>query len=323
MDWKSIKSKLRKEVIVGFLFVFAITILVWGIMYLKGTEMFRNRMIVYSVYDKVNGLVPANPVTINGLKVGQVKSLSFSKKDPRKIIAILYIDNADYPIPVNSVARIYSADLMGSKEIDIVLGDSPVMLKNGDTLKSATEATLGESVNQQLAPLKKKAENLISSIDSLATIMNQVLNQNTRDNLVEAIDHVKQTLENLAHTTQNLDTLMTSERHNLARIIGNVESISANLKQNNDKINNILTNFSDISDSVAKARIPATFSQVNKTLINLDSVIAKINRGDGTVGLLVNDRKLYNEVEKAARDLNLLLEDIKANPKKYVKVSVF
>jgi len=321
MDLK--KFKIRKEVIVGFLFVAALTILIWGIMYLKGTEMFRNRMIIYAVYDKVNGLVPANPVTINGLKVGQVKSLSFSKENPRKIIAVLYINNADYPIPVNSVARIYSADLMGSKEIDIVLGDSPVMLKNGDTLVSATEATLGESVNQQLAPLKVKAENLISSIDTLATVMNQLLNKNTRNDLVEAIEHVKETLENLAHTTMNLDTLMSSQRNNLARIINNVESISSNLKKNNDKITNILENFSDVSDSIAKANIPATFSQVNKTLADLDAVIGKINRGEGSLGLLVNDQKLYNEVEKAARDLNLLLEDIKANPKKYVKVSVF
>ena len=321
MDLK--KFKIRKEVIVGFLFVAALTILIWGIMYLKGTEMFRNRMIIYAVYDKVNGLVPANPVTINGLKVGQVKSLSFSKENPRKIIAVLYINNADYPIPVNSVARIYSADLMGSKEIDIVLGDSPVMLKNGDTLVSATEATLGESVNQQLAPLKVKAENLISSIDTLATVMNQVLNKNTRNDLVEAIEHVKETLENLAHTTMNLDTLMSSQRNNLARIINNVESISSNLKKNNDKITNILENFSDVSDSIAKANIPATFSQVNKTLADLDAVIGKINRGEGSLGLLVNDQKLYNEVEKAARDLNLLLEDIKANPSKYIKVSVF
>ena len=315
--------KIRKEVVVGFLFVAALAILVWGIMFLKGTELLRNRMIVFAVYEKVNGLVPANPVTINGLKVGQVKSLYFSKKDPRKIIAVLYIDNEDYPIPANSVARIFSADLMGSKEIEIVLGDTNVMLKNGDTLLSSTEATLGEAVNQQLAPIKKKAENLISTIDTLATVMNQVLNKNTRDNLVEAIDHIKQTLENLAHTTQNLDTLVSSERQNLARIINNVESISSNLKNNNEKINNILSNFSDVSDSIAKANIPATFAQVNKTLTDLNMIISKINRGDGSLGLLVNDQKLYNEVEKAARDLNLLLEDIKANPKKYVKVSVF
>lgn len=321
MDLK--KIKIRKEVIVGFLFVVALTILIWGIMYLKGTELFRNRMIVYAVYDKVNGLVPANPITINGLTVGQVKSLKFSKKNPRKIIAVLYLNNADYPIPRNSVARIISSDLMGSKEVDIILGDSKALLANGDTLNASTEATLGEEVNQQLAPLKRKAENLISSIDTLATVLNQVLNEGTRDNLVEAIGHIKEALQNLAHTTYNLDTLMEDQRSNLGHIIGNVESISSNLKKNNDKINNVINNFSDLSDSLASINVPATFARINHVVTTLDTIIAKIERGDGSVGLLVNDKKLYNEVEKAARDLNLLLEDIKANPKKYVKVSVF
>lgn len=317
------KLKIRKEVIVGFLFVVALAILIWGIMYLKGTEMFRNRMIVYAVYDKVNGLVPANPVTINGLTVGQVKSLEFSKKDPKKIIATLYINDGSYPIPKNSLARIMSSDLMGSQEVAISLGDSPELLKTGDTLSALTEATLGEEVNRQLAPLKRKTENLISSIDTIATVINQVLNENTRQDLIGAIGHIKEALTNLSHTTYNIDTLVSTERNNLARIIGNVESISANLKKNNEKINTILTNFSNISDSIAKADIPATFAEVNRVVTNLDSVVDKINRGDGSVGLLVNDKKLYNEVEKAARDLNLLLEDIKANPKKYVKVSVF
>jgi phospholipid/cholesterol/gamma-HCH transport system substrate-binding protein len=315
--------KIRKEVIVGFLFVVALTILIWGIMYLKGTELFRNRMIVYAVYDRVNGLVPANPVSINGLVVGQVKSLGFSKKDSRKIIAELYINNAEYPIPKNSVARIISSDLIGAKEVDIVLGNSAELLKNGDTLVAATEATLGEAVSQQLAPIKKKAENLISSIDTLANVLSQVLNQKTQQDLITAIGHIRTALANISHTTYNLDTLISSERNNLARIIGNVESISANLKKNSDKINNIIENFSDISDSLARTNIPATLGRVNTVVANLDTVISKINRGDGSIGLLVNDQKLYLEVEKAARDLNLLLEDIKANPKKYVKVSVF
>jgi phospholipid/cholesterol/gamma-HCH transport system substrate-binding protein len=114
-----------------------------------------------------------------------------------------------------------------------------------------------------------------------------------------------------------------AQRSHLANIIGNLESISLNLKNNNQKINNILTNFSQISDSLAKAKIPATISQIHKAVTDIDSAVNKINSGKGTLGLLLNDQKLYNEVEKAARDLNLLLEDIKANPKKYVKVSVF
>jgi len=255
--------------------------------------------------------------------VGQVKTLHFSKANPKKIIVELYLSNITYPIPKNSIARIYSADLMGSKEIEILPGDSPELVQDGDTLLSRTEATLGEEVNQQLAPIKHKAENLINSIDTLATILQQVLNRNTQESLIEAIENIKIAISNITSMTYAADTLVSQQKSNLARIITNVESISLNLKKNNDKITNILENFSDVSDSIAKLNIPATFNQVDLAVRNLNAVITKINSGEGSVGLLVNDTSLYYQIDKAARDLNLLLEDIKANPKKYVNISVF
>jgi phospholipid/cholesterol/gamma-HCH transport system substrate-binding protein len=314
--------KIRKEVKVGAAFVIATAILIWGLMYLKGLELLRTSRTFYAVYDHVNGLVAANQVTIKGMKVGQVQKLYFDPGNPEKIIVELYI-LGDYPIPKNSDARIFSSSLLGSREVEILPGNSKILANDGDTLFSQTEATLGEEVNRQLLPLKQKAENLISSIDTVAVIIQQVLNKNTRENLVQAIEHVKQTLENIAHTTHNLDTLMGSQRNNLAGIINNMESISSNLQKNNGKITNIITNFSNISDSLAAARIPYTLARVNSAVTQLDSVLYKINRGDGSVGQLLNNEQLYKEVEKAARDLNLLLEDIKANPSKYVKVSVF
>ena len=317
------KPKIRKEIKVGAVFLIALAILVWGIMYMQGIELFKQKRIIYAVYDRVNGLVAANPVTIQGMKVGQVRTLYFSPDNPRKIIVECFLTNTSYPIPKNSVARIYSADLMGSKEIEIIPGDSPEMIESGDTLIARTEATLGEEVNQQLAPLKHKAENLISSIDTLATILQQVLNKNTQASLIDAIENIKIAIANITRMTYDADTLVHQQRTNISRIIINIESISANLKKNNDKITNILDNFSSVSDSLARLNIPATFSQVDIVVKNLNDVVGKINRGEGSIGLLVNDTALYVEVEKAARDLNLLLEDIKANPKKYVKLSVF
>jgi phospholipid/cholesterol/gamma-HCH transport system substrate-binding protein len=314
--------KFSREIKVGFVFVVAISVMIWGLMYLKGLEIFKSKRTFFAEYEYVNGLVAANPVSIKGMKVGQVKKLYFSTKDRRKIVVELIIEN-DYPIPRNSVAKIVSTGLIGAKEIEIALGDSKEVLENGDTLKALTEATLGEEVNRQILPLKKKAENLISSIDTVATIIQELLNKNTRDNLVQAIEHVKEALQNLAHTTYNIDTLVETQRYHLASIISNVESISFNLRQNNDKIKNILTNFSDISDSLVKANIPAILNNVDRTISDLNMAIDKINKGEGSVGLLLNDKKLYDEVTKAAKDLNLLLEDIKANPSKYVKVSVF
>jgi len=314
--------KIRKEFKVGIAFVIATAILIWGLMYLKGLELLKTSRTFYAVYDRVNGLVSANPVSIKGLKVGQVKKVYFDEKHPERIIVELYI-LGDYPVAKNSSARIFNSSLLGAPEVEIIPGNSKLLAADGDTLLSQMEGSLGQEVSKQILPLKVKAENLIASIDSVAVIVQQVLNKNTRDNLVQAIEHVKQTLENIAHTTHNLDTLMSSQRINLGKIITNVESISNNLKQNNDKISNILSNFSDLSDSLAKARIPNTIAQVNKAITDLDLVLQKINKGEGTVGQLLNNDQLYKEVEKAARDLNLLLEDIRANPTRYVKVSVF
>jgi phospholipid/cholesterol/gamma-HCH transport system substrate-binding protein len=319
---KIVAVEIRKEIKVGVVFVIATAILIWGLMYLKGLELLKTSRTFYAVYDQVNGLVAANPISIKGLKVGQVKKLYFDPRNPQNIIVELYI-LGDYPIPENSKARIFSSSLLGAPEVEIIPGTSKQMAASGDTLLSETEATLGQEVNKQLLPLKTKAENLIGSIDSIAVIVQQVLNKNTRDNLVDAIEHVKQSLGNIANATHTLDTLMSSQRSNLSKIIMNVESISSNLKQNNEKITNILTNFSNLSDSLARARIPYTIAQVNKAVTDLDSILVKINKGEGSVGQLLNNEQLYKEVEKAARDLNLLLEDIKANPSKYVKVSVF
>jgi phospholipid/cholesterol/gamma-HCH transport system substrate-binding protein len=317
------KFRITKEFRIGAIFVVAAAVLIWGLMYLKGMELFKHRMIVYAVYDRVNGLGPDNNVTISGMNVGQVKALYFSNKQRGKIVAELSI-SVKYPIPVNSVARINNSEnLIGGKYIEIVLGDSKKIAKDQDTLQSFIEASIGEELNQQLIPLKNKTERLLGSIDTVATMIQQVLNKDTRDNLIASIEHIKDVLKNLSHTTYYLDTLVGSQRNHLASIIVNVESISQNLKNNNQKINNILTNFSELSDSLAKAKIPGTIAQVNKAITDIDIAVDKINNGKGTLGLLLNDDKLYKEVEKAASDLNILLEDIKANPKRYVKVSVF
>lgn len=314
--------KISKELKVGIVFILALAVLIWGLMYLKGLDLFKKKTTLFAVYEKVNGLVAANVVSINGLQVGQVSKLSFSKTNPGRIVVEMIISE-DYPIPRDSKARIFSSGLIGSKEVEIVLGSSTAIAQDGDTLQSTIDASLGEEVNKQLGPLKKKAEDLISSIDTVATIVKEIFNQQTRDNLIVAIENVKISLRNLAHVSGTIDTLMGNQSKRLAAIIGNVESISRNLKDNNANITNILTNFSNLSDSIARARIPETLNRVNGAVTDLGKVIEKINKGEGSAGLLINDPKLYNEVEKAARDLNLLLEDIRNNPSKYVKVSVF
>lgn len=311
--------KFSKEIKIGFIFILATAILIWGLMYLKGLELLKTSRTFYAQYDNVNGLVAANPVVIKGLQVGQVKKVFFNPDNPKKIVAELYI-LGDYPITKNTVAKITRASLLGAQQIELVIGDSKDLAEDNDTLIAGVEVAFGEA---QLIPLKDKAESLISSLDSVAIAVKEVLNENTRANLQISIQHIKETLANLSGITHKLDTLVGSEKRNLAGIIQNMESITANLRANNEKISNVISNFSDISDSLAKARIPMTIASVNKAVADLDSVLVKINQGKGSVGQLVNNEQLYKEVEKAARDLNLLLEDLRQNPKKYIHVSVF
>jgi phospholipid/cholesterol/gamma-HCH transport system substrate-binding protein len=161
------------------------------------------------------------------------------------------------------------------------------------------------------------------SIDSVLVIIKSIFNENTQKNLEQSFESIRYTIQNLEHTTYNIDTLVVTQRVKLANIIGNVESISLNIKKNNDKISNIITNFSSISDTLAKAKIASTIENANKSLKSFSEIIDKINRGEGSLGMLVNNDSLYNNLNGASKQLNELVEDVKLNPQRYVNISVF
>ncbi|MBE9480478.1 MAG: MCE family protein [Bacteroidetes bacterium] len=314
--------KLSREFIVGIVFVVAIALFIWGYNYLKGWDVFTKQKSFFGIYNQVNGLMKANPVSINGLNVGQVKNLYFEDNHSGRIVVEIVV-TSDFPIPVNSIAKIYSSDIMGSKAIEIVLGNSTVIAVAGDTLLTSIEAGLKEEVNRQVQPIKKKAEDLLATIDSAVTVISEIFNENARRNLAQSFESIKNTLEAIQSASYEIDTLVTVERNRLADILTNIESITKNLDKNKDNINNIISNFSAISDTLAKAEIPKTFNNANIALKNIAEIADKINKGEGTIGLLIHNDSLYYQLEKSAADLNKLLEDIRKNPKKYVRFSLF
>ena len=185
--------KYKREISIGLVFIVALALFIWGFNYLKGFNLFKEQRVLYAVYDQVSGLTKANPVSINGLKVGQVSDIYFEPGYSGKIIVELTIET-QLPIPKNSVALIYSSDLMGSKAIDLKLGSDTALAINGDTLLNQVEASLKEAVNQQIQPLKAKAEELIVSIDSVVTVIKQIFNEQARDNLTSSLASVQATL---------------------------------------------------------------------------------------------------------------------------------
>lgn len=274
------------------------------------------------MYERVSGLSKANPVSINGLKVGQVTDIYFDPEFSGNIIVEISIETA-LPIPKNSVALIYSSDLMGSKAIDLKLGTDSILAANNDTLLTRVEASLKEAVNQQIQPLKAKAEELIVSIDSVVTVIKQIFNEQARENLTSSLASVQATFENLENASYNLDQMIAAEKVRFGEIMSNLESITTTISENEENIDNILANFSVLSDSLAKAEIPQTFANINRVVGEVADIVEKINNGEGSIGMLVNDDDLYNDLQKSAEQLHLLLEDLRVNPKRYVRFSLF
>ncbi len=314
--------KISNEVKIGVLVSIAIFIAIWGYQFLKGKNYFENRNTFYVVYDKVDGLSESSPVLINGLKVGLVTDIKFSYDTLNRIIVKMLVDN-EYQIPDSSVAEIYSVDLMGSKAIRLNFSKLKKFYNSGDTLSSTIEQDLKSQVSAQMLPLKAKAEELMLSIDSVMSVVQNIFNENTRDNLSKTFASIKETIKNLESASISLDTLMRNEKYVLARIFANVESITNNLKNNNEQITLILNNFSSLSDSLQKSNIKNTIQNANTALMQANNILGKINRGEGSFGLLINNDSLYRNLENASRNLDKLMLDFRENPKRYVRFSLF
>lgn len=314
--------KISKETKIGTIFIFGAVLLLWGYNFLKGEDIFTKSRTVYAVYKNVSGLAKSNPVYINGMQVGQVTQMYFNPSMNGEIIVGLTITQ-NFPIPKNTIAEITSTDLMGTKAINLNLGASPEMVKNGDTIASKLTATLTEQVEQSLGPLKNRAETLLANIDNILSSLNRVLSDEQVSSLKESIHKLQTTLHGADHLVQNVDDLVTDEKKRAESIMLNLESITGNFKENNEKLNNIISNFSNLSDTLVQANIAGTLLSVNKSMADFQQIMEKINSGEGSMGLLINNDSLYLELEKSSRDLNLLLEDIRLHPKKYVKLSLF
>jgi len=314
--------KISKEFRIGLIFILATAILVWGFSFLKNKNILYKERVFIAVYEHVNGLEPSNPIYINGVKVGQVGKVFFDPSMNGDIIVTLVFTDK-FPVPANSVARIFSEDLMGSKAIEIMLGPGPEMAMSGDTLVTDVETSLKDAVNQQILPLKLKAEDLLSSIDTMVVAIKGVFNKDIRDDLNASIKSIRNTVGNLEHTTYSLDTLVYTQSGRLASILYNIDMITRNLNNNSEEISRVLGNLANISDTIAQSNISGILSNLDNTVGNLSLVMEKIEKGEGTLGMLVNNDQLYKDLEKSALELNLLLEDIRLNPKRYVRVSVF
>ena len=305
---------MNKELKIGLLAIVAIIVLVFGINYLKGKNILNNNRNFYAVYENIGGLQVGGPVMVNGYKVGMVSDITLLIENNQNLLVTINIEQ-DFDMASNTVCKIVNQDLMGTKSIALILGDASEFLTIGDTLIGDIEGTLQSAVNAQILPLKKKAEELIGSVDSIMIIITAVLNKDTRESLRNSFQSLDETFLLMSSTMLKVDSLVNINDERISKVVQNLESITTNLESSNGEIKTILTNFASLSDSLVKVDIV-------ETLRNVSEITSKINNGEGGIGLLLKDDKIYTNFEKSTRELAALLEDIKKNPSRYVNFSL-
>lgn len=310
----------KKLIITGIIVVVTFILFFIGFNYLKGENVWVKKRTYYTIYNEVGGLNIGSPVTFKGLKIGQIINIEFADDYANSVI-VAFVVNRNYKIPFGSKAEIFNADLLGTKGLRITPSNSHEFYKPGDTLASTRELSMIDDISNNLGPLKRKSENLLTSLDSLSRIITAVLANNAAG--------LNTTFANLNRISQNLDIVsmqlktMTSKDGKITKIVNNLEQFSYTLKQNDENINNAITNISDISDSLKAANIQQTIVDLHKSISELNTSLAQINSGEGTMGKLIYNDTLYTNLQNLTIELDSLIANIQENPQKYVHISVF
>ena len=312
--------KLSRTSKIGIVVIVCLTLLIWGINFLKGRDIFRTEKVFYARYKNVGGLTPTTLVTLNGLKVGYVREIYFAEDLSGDLIVKIAI-HSKFPLPQETSAEIASSDLLGSKVVKLNLGKSDKLLQANDTMKTKIEADIMQQVNEQIAPLKAKAERMIENLDTIVTAVSKILNSESRHHIAESIKQINLTMLNLEKISGNLNDVVTSQKKDLASMITNLSAITENLKTSSGKLSPIMDNFATFSDSLSRIELNSTINHLNGSIASLQLVLSKIDTANGSLGLLVNDPDLYRNLSASSENLNRLLIDFRLNPKRYVHFS--
>ncbi|MGG9971883.1 MlaD family protein [Ferruginibacter sp. SUN002] len=311
---------ISNETKVGALTSIAIVLLILGFNFLKGKSFSNHKTQYYAIFDNIKGLANSNPVMINGKQVGTVFSTD-GGLDMRKITVTL---NMSLPvnIPANSVAFVTSSPL-GNTALEIKLGDSTKFYRDGDTILTKKGGGMLDAVLEKVDPVLFQVSNSLRDLDSILISANSLFDPNTKSNIRNMIDNLNHTTASLSISSASLQTLLNTQTGALAKTLNNVGSFTETLAKNNDKMTGIITNVEKTTATFSKLDLENTLTTLNGTISNLKTTIGKINSDTGTLGLLMNDKKLYNNLTASTNKLNLLLDDLRLHPKRYINISVF
>ena len=302
--------KFNKEIKIGFLAIIGIMMSVFSYNYLKGINLFEKNRKFKVTYSKVDGLSMSNPVTLNGFKIGKVHKINFNPENTRELIVDIIIEN-DVIFPKTSTAELYETGLIGGKAIAIIpdyKNDSTIAL-DGDFLKGVLKPGLTELVNQILPQVQLQLESVMQSAEVVFENINKLFDEETKTELKSSIKEFSLLTQNLSNTSRKVSDLIEKSAPGIELTINDLKDTSNNLKS--------------ITDSVSKKDISDLTNNLNELVKNLNKVSKNLNNSNGTMGMLIQDKSIYENLEKATNELNILIEDVKLNPSRYINFSEF
>lgn len=300
--------KVSNETKVGALAAIAITFLILGYNFMSGRgSFFSKKFELSAVLDNVTDINTSTPILFKGYKIGNVNEVEMT--DQIGEFKVLFVINEEIPIPIDSKIKV-SGSLLNGKALNLILGTSKELAKTNDVLFSVADTSLMETVGNVLKPLNSKISSIVNSLDSL--LANGELNQ--------TIASLNASLKSFTNTSNNASALIEKNMPKITGIMSHVESITANLKNNNESITKVVSNLKTTTDNLAAAQLKEAVDKANQTLKDLSAIMEKVNNGTGTLGLLVNDKELYQNLNKTAYDLDVILKDLNKHPAKYIPI---
>lgn len=299
--------KISREIKTAILVIASMLLFIWGYSFLKGRDLLSNNNTFYVKYDNVDGLIPSSPVTINGLIVGKVMSIELDDKWNSQVEIQI---NSEYKITEGSLAELYSPGPIGGKQVAVVPNvKSSKLLKSGDFLVPSIKLGLTEVVSNEIKPIKDKLNDVLGNANTMLVSINEVMDAETKVNLKKSIENLNSVLIELRQAETSVNNMLLENKTKINSTISNLEKTSGN--------------FSKISDSISKANLNQVVKNLEKTLATVDKLLVDMQSGKGTLGKLVKDETLYTNFTKTSKELELLLQDVRLNPTRYVNVSLF
>ncbi len=313
--------KISNETKVGALTAVAITLLILGFNFLKGKTLFKTGNIIYAKYTDTKGIMVSNGVFINGFQVGSVYDIENADKNLSAIVVAIKLKD-NYNIPANSIASIKENPL-GNASITIALGDAATYVKSGDTILTASNAGLLGDVMNKLGPVGDQIKATVGSLDSVLKNINTIFDPATKNNLQEVIANINKTTASLVVSSASIQAMLNQQTGAITASMNNVNSFTKNLADNNDKVTRMLGNVEKTTENLSKADIDGTIAQLKNSIETLNTILGKMSSTDGSLGKLLNDKALYDNLTNTVRSANILMDDLRVHPKRYVNISVF